>query len=276
MNSHQRYASAANYRLENPAGAQLVVLLHGLGADHRQPLDLLAGNRLGDIAVLAPDARAHGGTSVTGEPGDFRFEAMVADLVALTAHLRQTGKPTHLVGISMGAALALRAALNQVADVRSLALVRPAFSEHPLPPNLVAIARIGAELGRADAATARARFIDSPEYRAVAAVSAAGAASLLGQFDAPHAVERSERLRSVPNNTAYGDLRDLAALDVATLVVGTERDPVHPMALARSWHTGIGGSRLAVIPPRDDDAAVSAQRTRELVCDHLLRCSTPS
>ncbi|MBS1694768.1 MAG: alpha/beta fold hydrolase [Actinobacteria bacterium] len=275
MTGHERYAAAAHYTLDNPGGAQLVVLLHGLGADHRQPLDLIAGHRLDGAAVLAPDARAHGGTPIVGGPADFRFDALVADLAALIAQLGQAGKPTHLVGVSMGAAIALRAALRRDVDVRSLTLVRPAFTAQSLPPNLAVMAHIGAALGEPDLTAARARFADSAGYRAVAAVSALGAASLMAQFDAPDAVARAERLRSVPTNTAYSDPGELAAIAAATLVVGTERDPVHPMDVARAWGDAIGGSHLAVIPPRDDDPVASATRAHEVVCDHLSRCWTP-
>lgn len=275
VSAHERYADAAGYTLRDPAGAQLIVLLHGLGADHRQPLDLIAGHRFEGAAVLAPDVRAHGSTSIVGGPPDFRFDAIVGDLVALVERLGQDGKPTHLVGVSMGAAVALRAALDRVVDVRSLTLVRPAFTERSLPSHLTVMAHIGAALREPDLETARARFVASEEYGAVAAVSALGAASIIAQFDAPLAVVRSQRLCSVPRNTAYADPRELSTIEAATLVIGTEHDPVHPIAVARAWSDAIAGSDLATIPPRDDDPVLSAQHARTLVCDHLSGCLTP-
>jgi pimeloyl-ACP methyl ester carboxylesterase len=270
MNAHEHYASTAGFRLTNPSAGEAVVLLHGLGADHRQPLDLLSGFRSAALTTFAPDLRAHGATAAIGERSDFRFDALVADIRALLERLGQVRKPVHLVGISMGAAIALRAAMTAALDVRSLILIRPAFDDAPLPPNLRVMARIGEILrGCMDTSRARAEFAGSRAYREVASVSAMGAASLLSQFDAEFAVERSIRLRSVPRNAAYSTRRALAAVAVPTLVIGTERDPVHPLPLAREWCAGIPGARFAEIPPRDDDAEVSAARLREVVQDQL-------
>ena len=277
MSAHDEYAATAGFHLENPEAAEVLVLLHGLGADHRQPLDLIDGWDAEGLAVLAPDARAHGDTAVIGERPDFRFESLLRDLQALMARLGQTGKPIHLVGISMGSAVALRAALGRDLDVRSLTLVRPAFTDVPLPPNLRVMARIGDLLRTGDdPADARARFVRSRAYREVADTSPLGGASLLSQFDAPLAVERSVRLRSVPRNAAYSGVRELGSLSVPTLVIGTERDPVHPLPLAYGWSVAIPGSRFATIPPRDEDPAASAARQRALVIDHIAASKAAS
>jgi len=209
-------------------------------------------------------------TLVIGEPPDFRFGAQVADLDALIRRLGQSGKPTHLVGISMGAAVALRAALDSGLPVRSLTLIRPAFSEVPLPANLRVLARIGELLRLHDPARACTEFAIDGAYREVAAVSRLAAASLLTQFDAPHTTERSVRLRSVPRNIAYPNLGEVASITAPTLVVGTERDPVHPCPLAREWSRGIPSATFSVIPPRDDDPALSAAMLRRLIQAHLV------
>lgn len=270
MNPQQQYAAGAGFHLSNPDATELVVLLHGLGADHRQPLDLLSGMDTTAFTVLAPDLRAHGDTAAIGDRADFRFDAMASDVEALLQRLGQTGKPLHLAGISMGAAIALRATMRGRFDVRSLTLIRPAFDDAPLRPNLRVMARIGEILRECeDTSAARAEFATSRAYRDVASVSPLGAASLLSQFDANRAVARSIRLRSVPRNTAYSSRRALQSISVPTLVVGTERDPVHPLPLAHEWAAGIPGAKFAEIPPRDDDPNGSAARLRELVQDQL-------
>ena len=270
MSTHERYAASAGYYLANPEAAEVLVLLHGLGADNRQPLELIRAVDTTDLAVLAPDSRAHGKTTVIGNRPDFRFESLVADLHALMRRLGQTNKPVHLVGISMGAAIALRASLSSTLNVRSLTLIRPAFTNVPLPSNLRVMARIG-ELLRsgADTSRARAQFAASEAFSAVADVSPLGAASLLSQFDAPQAVARSIRLRSVPRNTAYSSLAELASVSAPTLVIATERDPVHPLPLAYNWCLAIPGATFSEIPPRDDDPLAASTRQAELVQTHL-------
>ena len=45
----------------------------------------------------------------------------------------------------------------------------------------------------------------------------------------------------------------VAALRIPTLVIGQDRDVVHPLAMARELAALIPGSRLSIIPPKADD-----------------------
>lgn len=265
MGAAAEYAAAASFSLTNASAPQVVVALHGLGADREQPLALVEGVLGEDVAVLGPDARAHGRTPVIGAADAFSFPELAADVLALLHRLGQEAKPVHLVGVSMGAAVALRTALDGRLDVRSLTLVRPAFDENPSPRHLQCMAAIGRALRDSPVDVARAQFRASPEHLAVAAVSAAGAASLLAQFDDPLARERSVRLREVPRNTAYASAAELDRVRVPTLVLGAERDPVHPLAIATSWAAGVPAARLVLLPSRDDDPARHRQVTRDTV-----------
>jgi alpha-beta hydrolase superfamily lysophospholipase len=62
MSSHQEYVQRASFELRNPTAEQLLVLLHGLGGDRNQPLRLVEGWQREDLAIVAPDLRAHGQT----------------------------------------------------------------------------------------------------------------------------------------------------------------------------------------------------------------------
>lgn len=277
MSGHEQYAAKAGFHLSNEDAPEVLVLLHGLGADRTQPLDLITDVDTDDFAVLAPDIRAHGESSVIGERADFRFDSLVHDLRALMVRLGQADKPAHVVGISMGAAIALRVALSQDFTVRSLTLVRPAFTDVPLPTNLTVMAEIGELLGAGgDPVVARARFAESRQFRDLAAISPLGGESLLRQFDAPLAVERSVRLRSVPRNRAYLSAQELAAISVPTLVIGTKNDPVHPYHLAQRWSRAIPGAAFATVPPRDHDPVVTTDKLRERVGAQLAAVKATS
>lgn len=96
--------------LPGPTGRQgpAVVLLHGFGGHRTKPAYALLGERLSRVtAVLAIDLRGHGrseGFSTLGL-------AETLDVVAAAAWLRRHGHPwVALVGVSMGATAALRAA----------------------------------------------------------------------------------------------------------------------------------------------------------------------
>ncbi|MGB6831534.1 MAG: alpha/beta fold hydrolase [Terracidiphilus sp.] len=101
----------------------LVVLIHGL-LEHGGAWELVGArlDRLG-LHALAPDLRGHG-RSIHTPPGVLYHPLdFLGDLDDLLAH--ETGSPVHLVGHSMGAALAALYASARPQRVSSLVLVEP-------------------------------------------------------------------------------------------------------------------------------------------------------
>ncbi|MEU5152837.1 alpha/beta fold hydrolase [Glycomyces sp. NPDC021274] len=90
-----------------------IVLVHALGSSSRawQPQIAALGER---HQVLAPDLPGHG-----GEPGPFGLEPAAFAIAELIAH---EPEPVHLVGISVGATVAVLAALDDPSRVASLVL----------------------------------------------------------------------------------------------------------------------------------------------------------
>jgi pimeloyl-ACP methyl ester carboxylesterase len=245
------YAALANYRLQAGAGGPgVIVLLHGLGGDLEQ-LWGVTGPEVGGrpAAILAPDARAHGETRFVGE-GPLNFDVLGLDLLTLVDRLR-LGPRLVLVGVSMGAATALRVALDGPQRVHGLVLVRPAWLHERWPENLAPFGEIAALLSEQGPAAGRARFEASRLYQEVRAVSPSTASSLLAQFDKPYALARVRRLEDLPGAVPYQHPDDLRAVRAPTLVVGAPGDPVHPVRFAEELAGLIPGSRLALITPRD-------------------------
>lgn len=269
MTDHDAYAAAAAWDLTNPDGTTLLLLLHGLGGDRQQALGLVEGFSYPDVAVLAPDLRAHGDTSIVGEAGAFTFDAMAGDIIALLGRLGLRHKPVYVAGVSMGAALALRLAMDGHLDVRGLALVRPAMSASPNPANLASLPLVARLLRERNTDEAMDVLIASPEYQAIAAVSDAGARSVREQLEKPLARERAIRLEAVAANVAFLDFGDLRKIDVPVLVVGADRDPMHPIALARQHAAMLPNARLVEVPPRDVDAAGYQARITGAIRAHL-------
>lgn len=269
MSAHDAYARVAAYDLVNPDGEWLVLLLHGLGGDRRQALDLVGAPVDLQAALLAPDLRAHGDTSIVGDAEDFTLDALVADIVALVERLGQGRKPVYVAGVSMGAALALRLAMSRPIDVRGMALVRPAFADTPYPENLAVLPAIAELLRSVDPAVARDRLLASPEYRAIEAVTASGAMSAAQQLDKPQARERAVRLAEVPGSIAWRDDDELRRLDTPALVVGVGRDVVHPLALARRTAELLPGARYVEVTARDVDPLAYNREIRAAVRSHI-------
>jgi pimeloyl-ACP methyl ester carboxylesterase len=242
------------------SGETVVLMLHGLGGDRNQPLGLLSEPLGAGLTVIAPDQRAHGETTVVGEPDDFTVDRLADDAVALLRSRGLIARPIIVVGISMGAAVALRLLQRGGLRVRGGLLVRPAFGEEPWPEHL-RVFRDVAGLLRAQGADGVAAFAASEAYKHVAEVSPAAAESLLAQFTKPGAAERVVRLKQVPANPSITwDGRWTPSCPVT--VLGAEADPVHPLWVAELWHERIAGSELIVTPSRDREPEAYDEQMR--------------
>ncbi len=236
----------------------MVVAIHGLGGDRRQVLDLLEPVLPED--AIAPDVRAHGDSPLLGGPADFQMDALARELDLPAG-------PITLVGISMGAALCLRIALDRPADVERLVLIRPAFTDRPLPANLQVYPVIGQLLAGYGAEEAEWRFRRSSQYQAIQLMSKPAAAGLIRQIRAPRAAERAIRLIEIPRNRAYVSAAELAGLRMPATVVAAPRDPVHPLDVARAWARDLPNARLVRVPAR----AEGRQRHEDAVRNEVAK-----
>ena len=106
-----------------------VLLLHGLTATRRY---VVHGSRAIERAghrVIAFDARGHGLSSPAGGPGDYTYDELVADALAVLD--AQGVDRAALVGQSMGSATAVALALRHPERVSALAVVTPAHLGRP-------------------------------------------------------------------------------------------------------------------------------------------------
>ncbi|WP_376792458.1 alpha/beta fold hydrolase [Thermoflexus sp.] len=106
------------YEEVNPTGAPPVLLLHGLGSRGESwifQFDPLAEAR---YRVLAPDMRGFGRSSA---PPEVTVQAMAEDMALFLE--RMGAVPAHVVGISMGGAVAQQLALDHPEMVCTLVLV---------------------------------------------------------------------------------------------------------------------------------------------------------
>lgn len=126
-----RFVSVPGARLRyreigDPAG-EPVILLHGY-TDRLEMFEGLADSIARDHRVIVPDLRGFGESTKHGSPGDFGAR-MVDDVVALVDSLGLDH--AHLLGYSMGGAIAAQVALREPSKQRvaSLSLIAGAFWE---------------------------------------------------------------------------------------------------------------------------------------------------
>jgi pimeloyl-ACP methyl ester carboxylesterase len=254
-----------------PAGARgpepgpWLILLHGLGGDRSQVIDLAPPSA---SRVLALDFRAHGKTEPVGPPEALGFAVFASDLAAVMDRLGI--ESAVLAGVSMGAGVAARFAVDRPDRVRGLVCIRPAWLDRPNPDNLAAQPHIAALLRTLGPERGLAAFRGLPVREQFAAVSPATAESLDAQFIAPHAVERAARLERIPASVPFDDIESLRHVRVPALVIGCERDALHPMAIAREWAVRLG-VRPVVVPPKSEDSAAYTAAVQRAIAGFLQR-----
>jgi 3-oxoadipate enol-lactonase len=224
------------YRVDGPADAPPLALLHSLGTDLRM-WDAQAAALARDFRVVRPDFRGHGGSDIS--PAPVTVERLGADVLALLDHLGVAR--AHLCGLSLGGVVAL-----------SLA------ARHPARVGRVVLANTGARIGSAESWDAR-----------VAAVRAGGTGALRDTviprwLSAGFRARRPDVARALGDMLAAtpaegyaaaclalrgADLRDVAlTVRAPTLIIAGEADEATPPSLSEALHAAIAGSELLVLP----------------------------
>jgi pimeloyl-ACP methyl ester carboxylesterase len=246
---------------------------HGLGGDVEQPFGLFApppGFRL-----IAFDARGHGETRPLGDPKKIAMATTADDLIALMDHL---GLPGAIVGgISMGAAVALNAALRHPGRVLGLILSRPAWLDRPLPENTRVFPHIAQLILKHGAREGLARFRQSPDYLDMLRESPDCARSLVLQFEHPRAEECVARLERIPHDAPAHDRNEWRGIRVPTLVLGNRQDPIHPWEFAEVLTRTIQGAEFRELTPKSISLERHAADVQRALGDFLRRhFCTPS
>jgi pimeloyl-ACP methyl ester carboxylesterase len=252
-----------DFRYESLGEGPDVIFCRGLGGDRRQPKGLIG--RLEGYRLVVWDCRCHGDTRPVGPADTFGFGPMAEDLAALFDHLGI--ERAILGGISMGAGIAVRFAEQWPGRIEALMLVRPAWLVSPLPDNLAMFPRVADMLRQNGSEKGLAEFKTLSELAAIRQASPAMAESLCEQFTKPNAVERSVRLERIPADRPVDNWNVVELLDMPVLVLGNERDPVHPMAFAEAWAEHLPHADIERIASKSDSPKRHARGCRR----HMLQ-----
>ena len=245
---------------EGPA----VVGLHGLTATRRY---VLMGSRTLERSgrrVVLYDARGHG-ASAPAPGGDYSYAELSGDREAVMDALGV--ERALLVGASMGAHTAIRFALEHPQRVAGLAVVTPAYDPERFPSELDrwdALAR-GLREGGVDG------FIAAYGLDAVPGAWRETVERVIRQRLAAHEHPQAvaDALAAVPRSRPFEAWASLAALEAATLVVGSrdDADPGHPLAVAQAYAQAIPGARLVVEEPGRPPIAWQGGQLTSLLLD---------
>ncbi len=194
------------------------------------------------------DARGHGESDPA--PDGYGYDLLAGDLAEVVdrfgSHGGEQGSRLVLGGHSMGCHTVVTWALRNPERISALILIGPVYTGQEEDP----------DLERWDA---RADALEQEGPDAFAEVIVRGMPEGSGRDTVyrlardrarlhrnPRAV--AQALREVPRSRPFGELSDLAAIDVPVLVVGShdDLDPGHPLAAAKSYAEAIPGAEFAV------------------------------
>lgn len=221
-------------------GGPDVVLIHGSLGDYRQ-WNAIAERLEPDYRVIAISRRHHCPNPPPRLAINYTYERHTVDLQLL---LRAIGHPTHVVGHSYGAGVALLAALRGRELIRSLTLIEPPFGS--LLP--VATPELAPELASRESivAAVKAFVKDREDERAAEALidwvqGGEGGFSRLPQTVRDGLLANAKTIG--PNIAAPAPsvtCDELSVLQVPTLVLNGER--------TRMWYRLIGQAVAACVP----------------------------
>jgi pyruvate dehydrogenase E2 component (dihydrolipoamide acetyltransferase) len=204
--------------LRSGSGAKVIVLVHGFGSDARSwtmNLPALAAS----ATVYALDLPGHGASPARDIGGLDRLTGIVAEAITTL-----TPEPVHLVGHSMGGAIALRLAELTPSCLRALTLIAPAG---------VGTGRntafIPAYLGMEDAASAEHALRMLVHHPAL--LNRQIIEDVLAARRQPHIYAAWQAMRSVGGEVwarPAAARAALAALNVPVQIIWGERDAVLP------------------------------------------------
>ncbi|MER7894394.1 alpha/beta fold hydrolase [Micromonospora sp. NPDC094482] len=242
-----------------------VLLLHGVGRTLRDFTD--QHERLAErFRVHSVDLPGYGGSLPMAEPHTLpalaRFVGRYLDVVGVD-------RPAHLVGNSLGGAVAMRLAVTEPARVASLALVNSAGfgQEVTLALRLLALRPLGRMMLRPSRAAARR--VERALFHDPAFATAERIAYALEVARQPYTarvmletVRSLGGLRGVRPQWREELLTQLAALAVPTLVVWGDRDLILPAAHLEAARTRLPRARTHLF--RDCGHMPQIERAEEL------------
>jgi pimeloyl-ACP methyl ester carboxylesterase len=226
-----------------------LLFMHGLTADRGQSVQAMDG--LSGYRLITVDMPGHGDSELP-EGQDWEnlvsFSAFSDLAAALLDHLGIT--KVIAGGISMGSGIALRLALDHPGLVSGLLLVRPAWLDRPGRPHLSVIEDIGNWICEFGTEEAGKRLLTHPVHVAASVDNPSCATSLQGALTRPQAVAAAKVLPMMVADQPVLRLSALQNLNVPTLVIGNNADPLHPAMIAREISGALPGGTYFHAPPK--------------------------
>lgn len=195
------------------------------------------------------EARGHG-RSGAGNAEQLSISSFSDDIAAYIEQNLEL--PVVVGGISMGAAIALRLAVKRPDLVKALILARPAWLTASAPDNMAPNAEVGRLLKTLPPDEAKQAFLAGPVGMRLAAEAPDNLASLAGFFSRTPLDVTAELLTKISNDGPDVTDDEVGNLALPTLVIGHDRDSIHPLGHAHALAARIAGARFVQITPKTE------------------------
>lgn len=224
----------------------VLIFQHGLTGDHQQTRQSFLSD---DYRLITLECRGHGLSDV-GNSDQLGIITFADDLLALLDHLKI--ERAFFAGISMGAAVTARFTALHPERVKSLTLVRPAWSDSAAPTNLMIFSIAADFLALYGDQQGRERFVNSDAFKALQLESEDNAQSLEKLF-----VHPQPHLPALLRNIVICDpgwcAADINNAHIRMKVIGTSLDYIHPLSMAGKVASGLGLKGFVDIFPKTLD-----------------------
>jgi len=238
-----------------------LVFLHGLGGSISQPKGLL--DNIKGIQYIFIDQRAHGETNLDSYD-HMTFNQMGDDVVELMDFL---GNTSFMVGgISMGAAVSINIVLRYPELIQKLILIRPAWLDRSMDEK---VQRWYRELSDCLITGNAETFSRTDIYKEIQKESAKTAQTFLNMFQSGPSLTYPGKYRTVPGQRPFETMELLKQIQVRTLVLANQTDPVHPYSYGEMYASSIPDAKFVPITSKEVDEEQHKKDINSAICGFI-------
>jgi pimeloyl-ACP methyl ester carboxylesterase len=263
MNSFER--EGLTFHFEEYGDGVPFIFSHGLGGNLALARDLIGP--LEAVRVILYDNRGHGRTSGPGNPSKLTFACMADDMAAVLDHLRI--ESAVIGGESMGAGISLAFWNRHRPRVRALILSRPAWLNASFPHNLAILGTMAKLINKFGREQAPARFAQSDAFKQLNSSYPETLKSLMRTLQDSANSNLALVYEAIPESVPYENFEELKGIDVPTLVLANQDDPIHPFGYADQLAKAIPGATVMEFPSKNKSVDEHRRVFRHLVLEFI-------
>lgn len=231
-----------------------LLFLHGMGASTKQIESVY--DPIPGVMLINMNQQGHGGSGADWEK--LCFDTLADDAAALLDELGI--EKAVLAGISMGAAVALNAAVRHPEQVEKLFLIRNAWADCPMSDEVI---QAYADLGRCLRRGGEEAFRQTEGWEIVKGPSAYTRSAFLSPFKDESCLKNPEKYLLLPSEKAVPSAENIRSISCPVTILANRNDLCHPFALGEYIHRLIPNSVFREIPDKDTDPGLHRQMINE-------------